>query len=138
MGARHILLVDDEPHVLRVLRLALEREGHTVSTASDGHAALACMAQQLPDVLISDIQMDGMDGRTLCPLARATYPDHPFLILVMTSMTALDERAWARNLPNTEFLEKPLSPRQLVARLSRHFATLPVAPGQAPEPVHAA
>jgi CheY-like chemotaxis protein len=122
MTPRHILLVDDEPHVLRVLRLSLEREGHTVTTASDGHAALACMAQQLPDVLISDIQMDGMDGRTLCPLARATYPDHPFLILVMTSMTALDERAWARELPNTEFLEKPLSPRQLVARLSRHFA----------------
>lgn len=119
---RHILLVDDEPHVLRVLRLSLERDGYTVTTASDGHAALACMAQQLPDVLISDIQMDGMDGRTLCPLARATYPDHPFLILVMTSMTALDERAWARELPNTEFLEKPLSPRQLVARLSRHFA----------------
>jgi CheY-like chemotaxis protein len=119
---RHILLVDDEPHVLRVLRLALEREGYSVTTANDGHAALACMAQQLPDVLISDIQMDGMDGRTLCPLARATYQDHPFLILVMTSMTALDERAWARELPNTEFLEKPLSPRQLVARLSRHFA----------------
>lgn len=137
MSARHILLVDDEPHVLRVLRLSLEREGYTVTTASDGHAALACMAQQLPDVLISDIQMDGMDGRTLCPLARATYPDHPFLILVMTSMTALDERTWARAVPDTEFLEKPLSPRQLVARLSRHFAALPVMPGLPPEPVHA-
>jgi len=124
MSARHILLVDDEPHVLRVLRLSLEREGYIVATANDGNAALAAMAQQLPDVLISDIQMDGMDGRTLCPLARATYPYHPFLILVMTSMTALDERAWARELANTEFLEKPLSPRQLVARLSRHFAAL--------------
>lgn len=138
MSARRILLVDDEPHVLRVLRLALEREGYAVTTASDGHAALACMAEQLPDVLISDIQMDGMDGRTLCPLARATYPDHPFLILVMTSMTALDERAWARALANTEFLEKPLSPRQLVARLSRHFAALASTPGQSPEPPHAA
>lgn len=138
MSARHILLVDDEPHVLRVLRLALEREGYAVVTAADGHAALACMAEQLPDVLISDIQMDGMDGRTLCPLARATYPDHPFLILVMTSMTALDERAWARALDNTEFLEKPLSPRQLVARLSHHFATLSSTPGHPPEPANAA
>jgi len=138
VSARRILLVDDEPHVLRVLRLALEREGYVVATAGDGHAALACMAEQLPDVLISDIQMDGMDGRTLCPLARATYPEHPFLILVMTSMTALDERAWARELANTEFLEKPLSPRQLVARLSRHFAALASTPGHPPEPVHAA
>ena len=138
MSARRILLVDDEPHVLRVLRLALERDGYSVVTASDGHAALACMAEQLPDVLISDIQMDGMDGRTLCPLARSTYPDHPFLILVMTSMTALDERAWARALPNTEFLEKPLSPRQLVARLARHFAALPSSPDHPSEPPHAA
>jgi len=138
MSARHILLVDDEPHVLRVLRLALEREGYVVATASDGNAALACMATQLPDVLISDIQMDGMDGRTLCPLARSTYPEHPFLILVMTSMTALDERAWARALSNTEFLEKPLSPRQLVARLARHFAALSSSPDHLSEPPHAA
>lgn len=122
MTQRHILLVDDEPHVTRVLRLALEKAGYTVTVAHDGHEALACMAEQLPDVLISDIQMDGMDGRTLCPRARAAYPDHDFLILVMTSMTALEERSWARALPNTEFLEKPLSPRQLVARLAKHFA----------------
>lgn len=141
MTQHHILLVDDEPHVLRVLRLALEREGYSVGTAADGHAALACMAERLPDVLISDIQMDGMSGRELCPLARRTYPDHPFLILVMTSMTAMDERAWARQLAATEFLEKPLSPRQLVARLGRHFAALAAATAparQPPEPSHAA
>jgi DNA-binding response OmpR family regulator len=117
----HILLVDDEPHVTRVLRLTLEKQGYSVTVAHDGNAALERMKERLPDVLISDIQMDGMDGRTLCPIARRTYPEHDFLILVMTSMTALDERSWARELPNTEFLEKPLSPRQLVARLSRHF-----------------
>jgi len=125
MNGHHILLVDDEPHVLRILRLSLEREGYAVATASDGNEALAKMAERLPDVLISDIQMDGMDGRTLCPLARATYPNHPFLILVMTSMTAIEERGWARALANTEFLEKPLSPRQLVARLARHFSAPP-------------
>jgi CheY-like chemotaxis protein len=121
MTQRTILLVDDEPHVTRVLRLALEKAGYGVTVAHDGHEALARMAEHVPDVLISDIQMRGMDGRTLCPLARKTYPERDFLILVMTSMTALEERGWARELANTEFLEKPLSPRQLVARLSRHF-----------------
>ena len=118
---RHILLVDDEPHVTRVLRLTLEKQGYAVNVAHDGNEALERMKERVPHVLISDIQMDGMDGRTLCPLARKTYPDHDFLILVMTSMTALEERSWARELSNAEFLEKPLSPRQLVARLSRHF-----------------
>lgn len=123
MTKRHILLVDDEPHVLRVLRLALEREGYSVATAKDGNDALLEFASCLPDVLISDIKMDGMTGRTLCQLAREMYPDHPFMILVMTSMTAMDERAWVQQLQNTELLEKPLSSRQLIARLSRYFRT---------------
>jgi CheY-like chemotaxis protein len=124
MNKRTILLVDDEPHVIRVLRLMLEREGYEVSSANDGHEALDKMALRRPDVLVSDIQMDGMNGRDLCRTVRERYPDEPFLILVMTSMTASGEREWVRALANVEFLEKPLSPRQLVARLSAHFSAL--------------
>ncbi|QBE66331.1 response regulator [Pseudoduganella lutea] len=123
MIQRHILLVDDEPYVVRVLRLSLEREGYDVATAIDGHDALAKMTKRCPDVLITDINMNGMDGRTLCPLARKMYPDSSFLILIMTSLTALDERSWVRQVSNAEFLEKPLSPRQLVAKLARHFTS---------------
>ena len=121
MSQHHILLVDDEPHVLRVLRLSLERAGYSVATANDGNEALSEIAKCRPDVLITDINMDGMNGRTLCPLVREMYPEDLFLILVMTSMTAADERVWVQQLQNIEFLEKPLSPRQLVARLFRHF-----------------
>lgn len=117
-----ILLVDDEPHVIRILRLALERAGYLVRSANDGNEALAVLAGFAPDVLISDIQMAGMDGRELCRTARQRYPERRFLILVMTSMTAMEERDWARALPDTDFLEKPLSPRQLVARLQAHLA----------------
>jgi CheY-like chemotaxis protein len=124
MNKRTILLVDDEPHVIRVLRLMLEREGYEVSSANDGNEALEKMALRRPDVLVSDIQMDGMNGRDLCRTVRERYPDEPFLILVMTSMTASGEREWVRALANVEFLEKPLSPRQLVARLSAHFSAL--------------
>lgn len=118
---KHILIVDDEPHVIRVLRLMLEREGYAVASAGDGHEALEKIAARRPDVMVSDIQMAGMDGRELCRTVRARYPDDAFLILVMTSMTAAGEREWVRDLPAVEFLEKPLSPRQLVARLASHF-----------------
>jgi CheY-like chemotaxis protein len=117
-----ILLVDDEPHVIRVLRLMLEREGYEVASANDGNEALDKMRARRPDVMVSDIQMAGMDGRELCRTARARYPDEPFPIFVMTSMTASGEREWVRELANVDFLEKPLSPRQLVARLATHFA----------------
>jgi DNA-binding response OmpR family regulator len=124
MKKRTILIVDDEAHVIRVLRLMLEREGYEVSSAADGREALEKMAARRPDAMVTDIQMDGMNGRDLCRLVRERYPDEPFLILVMTSMTAAAERAWVRDLTNVEFLEKPLSPRQLVARLAAAFASL--------------
>jgi CheY-like chemotaxis protein len=127
MSKRSILIVDDEPHVVRVLRLMLEREGYAVLTAYDGAEALARMAGARPDVMITDIQMAGMNGRELCRKVREHYPDEPFLILVMTSMTAAEERSWVRELDNVEFLEKPLSPRQLVMRLAAHL-TAPATP----------
>ena len=119
MKPRHILLVDDEPHVLRVLRLSLEREGYLVVTASDGNAALACMAQQLPDVLISDIQMDGMDGRTLCPLARKTYPDVPILFM---SGYAEEQLRKSIDIANVAFLPKPFSVQELAQAVQRVLA----------------
>jgi CheY-like chemotaxis protein len=122
MNKRMILLVDDEPHVIRVLRLMLEREGYEVASANDGNEALEKMRARRPDVMVSDIQMAGMDGRELCRTTRARYPDERFPIFVMTSMTASGEREWVRELANVDFLEKPLSPRQLVARLAAHFA----------------
>jgi len=124
MNKHRILIVDDEAHVIRVLRLVLEREGYQVEGAADGFEALDKMQTRRPDVMVSDIQMDGMNGRELCHAARERYPDEPFLILVMTSMTASGEREWVRKLKNVEFLEKPLSPRQLSTRLAAHFAAL--------------
>jgi CheY-like chemotaxis protein len=134
MNKRMILLVDDEPHVIRVLRLMLEREGYEVASANDGNEALEKMRARRPDVMVSDIQMAGMDGRDLCRTTRARYPDEPFPIFVMTSMTASGERDWVRELANVDFLEKPLSPRQLVARLAAHFANAV----PQPETIHAA
>lgn len=126
MNKRTILLVDDEPHVIRVLRLMLEREGYEVASANDGAEALAKMGARRPDVMVSDIQMAGMDGRELCRTTRERYPDDSFPIFVMTSMTASGEREWVRELANVDFLEKPLSPRQLIARLAAYFASTAV------------
>ncbi|MBD8531730.1 MULTISPECIES: response regulator [unclassified Massilia] len=127
-----ILLVDDEPHVIRVLRLMLERDGYDVLSANDGNEALDKMSARRPDVMVSDIQMAGMNGRELCRTARARYPDETFPIFVMTSMTASQEREWVRELANVEFLEKPLSPRQLIARLTTYF-TNAAAPQENPD-----
>lgn len=122
---RRILLVDDQPHVVRVLRLTLEREGYTVEVAGNGAIAIEQIRMQAPDVLITDIQMPVMTGEALCRTIHAEFPQRAFPILVMTSMTERDNRKWAGEIPNTQFLEKPLSPRSLVSTLAKLVAQQP-------------
>ena len=117
-----ILIVDDEPHVMRVLKLYLTREGHEVDCALDGAAGLAMIRAQAPDFLITDIQMPVMNGQELCRAIHAEFPQRRFPILVMTSMTARENREWASEIPDTDFLEKPLSPRNLIMQLASHAA----------------
>ncbi|MGB7991528.1 MAG: response regulator [Candidatus Methylophosphatis roskildensis] len=118
---KRILIVDDEPHVSRVLKLTLERAGYAVRTEPDGQAALASVLAEPPDAMITDIQMPRLNGRELMKMLHELMPERLFPVMVMTSMTAREEREWVREMPGIEFLEKPLSPRQLVARLNRHF-----------------
>ncbi len=59
---RRVLVVDDEPHLLNAIQLYLEDEGFLVLTAENGKEALARVREQLPDVVVLDVQMPGMDG----------------------------------------------------------------------------
>ena len=115
-----ILIVDDEPHVMRVLKLCLAREGHEIDCAGEGRAALAKIRERAPELVITDVQMPGMGGQELCSAIHAEFPERRFPILVMTSMTARENREWAAKIPNTDFLEKPLSPRNLIARIGEY------------------
>lgn len=123
-----VLIVDDEPCMLRVLQFALERAGYRVMTEPDGEAALARVLASPPDVLISDIKMPHMDGRELIKSIHQALPDRPFPIFVMSSLTAREEREWVRAVGSVEFLEKPISPRQLVVRLARYFDQTALSP----------
>ena len=128
---KRILIVDDEAHVLRVLNLALRQRGYEVESVADPREAMDKLKGFAPDVLITDIQMPGLSGRELCERIHAEMPQRNFLILVMTAMVARENREWVIRLPNTEFLEKPLSPRSLAARLDDYFATAAAAPAGA-------
>jgi len=116
-----ILLVDDEPHVLRILRLALEKENYRVLTAFNGELALEILAETLPDVLISDIDMPRMDGKELCRQIEKKFPNRTFLIIILTSRAEKDHREWASRMPSLEFLEKPVSVRNLLLILENYF-----------------
>lgn len=124
MSRFSILLVDDEPHVRRVIRLALEREGYAVDEAGNGEQALDKMATTFPRVLITDLSMPKMDGRTLVEAVKRLYADADLPILIMTSMTEREERSWVCKLQGVQFFEKPISTRRLLTYLGSYRASL--------------
>ena len=116
-----IMLVDDEIHVLRILRLSLEKQGYEIDTFNNGEDALEALKRLKPDVLITDIEMPRMTGEELCKQIRIEYPDRNFLIIVLTSRTEIEHREWSANFENLQFIEKPISMRKLIIQLEDYF-----------------
>jgi two-component system, OmpR family, alkaline phosphatase synthesis response regulator PhoP len=121
---KKILIVDDEPHVTLLLRQFLERTGFSVDTAANGEQALDRIAEQIPDVLITDAQMPKMDGIELCETINSRHPELLPLIIMMTSRTDKHIRVWAENHSRVLLMEKPLSMRRLGAQLTQYFESL--------------
>jgi len=114
---KSILLVDDEPMTLRIMRQALEKDGFEIRTAFDGRDALEKIIVRPPDVLITDIDMPRMTGKELCLMIQASMPDRRFPIFLTTSLTALEHRNWSGKISDLTFVEKPVSLRKLRAAL---------------------
>ena len=116
-----IVIADDEPHVLRVLKMSLEKEGYSVEVCANGRAAFELIQRAPPDALITDIQMPLMDGEELCRNIQQSMPERKFLIFVLTSRTEIEHREWSREISNLQFLEKPVSIRELTEMLASNF-----------------
>ena len=118
---KKILIADDEPHVSMILKQFLERAGYQVITVLNGQQAPTQINQDMPDILITDIQMPKMNGITLCDIINRDIPELHNLIIVMTSRTDSDIRAWAEPHNHIEVMEKPLSMRRLASRINDYF-----------------
>lgn len=129
MRAGRILIVDDQPHAVRVIKLALTRQGYEVDTAGDGAEALGKLRLAPFDVVITDLEMPRMPGRILCETITAEFGARKPLILILTGTTEHDARAWVSRLANTEILDKPLSLKRLLARLEDYFEAALVCDG---------
>ena len=114
---QNILIVEDEPHVVRIMKLALEKNGYSVSVSHNGEQALEKLNKMKPDLLITDINMPRMNGEVLCENIEKSIPDREFPILVLTSKTEIEHREWTKKMKNTMFLEKPVSIRKLLKLL---------------------
>ncbi len=109
-----ILIVDDEPYNIRVLKLKFENAGHKVVTASNGLDGLNKFKMEYPDVVITDIRMPIMTGREMCQSLKESMKERRFLIIVITSTIDQTERLWVNEINNTSLVEKPISPNYLL------------------------
>ena len=113
MGAR-ILVVEDDLKQAELIRLYLEREGHAVAVVHDGRAALEHARQKGPDLVVLDVMLPKVDGLDVCRVLRheSVVP-----IVVLTARSTEDDLLLALDLGADDYITKPYSPRELVARV---------------------
>jgi DNA-binding response OmpR family regulator len=109
-----ILVVDDEPKIVRLARDYLEKNGFRVVSAGDGNSALAMARREKPDLIVLDLLLPGMDGREVCRILRAES-DVP--IIMLTALSEESDQIVGLEIGADDYIVKPFSPRALVARV---------------------
>jgi DNA-binding response OmpR family regulator len=112
---RRILLVEDDPKTRETVALYLRREGHEVVTADDGVRALEAAREHEPHLVVLDLMLPRMDGLAVCRALRES-PLRPGIIMV-TARTTEDDKLTGLDLGADDYVTKPFSPRELMARV---------------------
>jgi len=110
-----ILLVDDEPSIIQLSRMYLERDGFRVESAGDGKSALETVTRLKPDLLVLDVMLPTMDGFEVCRRLRAE--DNPIPIIMLTARDEDIDKIIGLELGADDYLTKPFNPRELLARI---------------------
>jgi len=112
--AELILVVDDEPKIVRLARDYLVKNGFRVTTAADGQAALAAARREKPDLVILDLMLPLLDGREVCRILRRES-DVP--IIMLTALAEEIDQVTGLEIGADDYITKPFSPRAVVARV---------------------
>jgi two-component system KDP operon response regulator KdpE len=125
---KHILVVDDEPRMVRFVRMNLELEGYQVSTAANGMEALTKVREEIPDLVLLDIMMPEMDGYETLERIRqvSSVP-----VIMLTVKAEEEDKVRGLELGADDYVTKPFSPRELASRVKAALrrAEMP-SPGQ--------
>nr|WP_232303926.1 response regulator transcription factor [Pseudofrankia sp. DC12] len=108
------LVVDDEPALVRAVAGYLEREGFSVVSAADGESALRAARADVPDVVVLDLMLPGIDGIEVCRVLR-TFTDA--YVIMLTARADEVDKLVGLSVGADDYLTKPFSPRELVARI---------------------
>jgi DNA-binding NarL/FixJ family response regulator len=113
--SKRLLVVDDEPNLLRAVAACLKTEDYEVNTARSGHEALMQLAESVPDLIISDIRMPGMDGYKLARQLRGSPRTALVPIIFLTAKDETTDRIEGFRAGIDAYLTKPFEPDELIA-----------------------
>lgn len=115
MTAELILLVDDEPSIIRLAQMYLERENFRIEVAGDGEQALEAVKRSNPALVVLDLMLPKIDGFEVCRRLRAE--NNPVAIIMLTARDEDIDKIIGLELGADDYLTKPFNPRELVARV---------------------
>ena len=120
--AYSVLVVDDEPNIVQSLEFLMTAAGFEVRIAHDGDAALAAVAEQVPDLVLLDVMLPGRDGYEVCREIRANPDWQAVRIIMLTARGRQSERQRGIDLGADAYVTKPFSTRDLVEQV-KQFAS---------------
>jgi DNA-binding response OmpR family regulator len=112
--ANTVLIVEDDPHAVELVRLYLSRDGHNVLAAGDGINGLRLAREAQPDIVVLDLMLPGMDGLEVCRIVRE---ESSVPIIMLTARVEEEDRLTGLDLGADDYITKPFSPRELAARV---------------------
>ena len=118
MNNTKILVVDDEPFILRSLTFVLKKEGYDVSAATNGEEAMAMIQKSRPKVMFLDVMMPKKNGYEVCQEVKDDPALQDIYIIMLTAKGQESDRDKGLSLGANEFVTKPFSPIQVVARVN--------------------
>ena len=117
MNSKKILVVDDEPHVIRTLTFVLKKEGYDVSSAEDGEVAISKVRELKPNLMFLDVMMPKKNGYEVCQELKGDESFNDIHIVMLSAKGQEADREKALSLGADEFMTKPFSPVGIVEKV---------------------
>ena len=119
---KHIIYIEDEPEMIDLVRLILNRKGYEVKGALGGQEGLDLIRSYHPDLVLLDLMMPEIDGFAVCETLRSNPMTASVPIIILTAVTSQMSRFSGLEVGADDYLTKPFSPKQLVARVNEMLA----------------
>ncbi|MBN1191518.1 MAG: response regulator [Dehalococcoidales bacterium] len=123
MDKKRVLIVDDEPHLIRSLSFLMSKEGYEVFVAADGEEALNEAIEKRPDLIFLDIMMPRKNGYEVCEAVRQIPELKNTRIIMLSAKGREIDKEKALNVGANDFISKPFSPLEVVSRVKQGFQT---------------